>query len=63
MLLDGSGVGAVDAAGLGVLVLLEKRAAEAGVRLTLHQPSPALRAMLYATALASLFLPDESSPR
>jgi anti-anti-sigma factor len=57
--LDASAVRAVDAAGLGVLVLLEKRATEAGVRLVLDTPSPALRAMLHATALASLFLPSE----
>jgi anti-anti-sigma regulatory factor len=56
LVLDGSAVTTVDAAGLGVLVLLEKRASEAGVVLVIEPVSAALRAMLVATALAGVFL-------
>jgi anti-anti-sigma factor len=59
--LEARGVTAFDAAGLGVLLLLEKRAAEAGVRLHLQHPSPIVVAVLRATGLAGVFGADEAA--
>lgn len=56
--LDARAVASIDGAGLGDLLLLEKRAAEAGVTLVLEHPTPMLVAVLRATGLASVFLPD-----
>lgn len=52
--LDASSVADVDAAGLGVLLLLEKRAREAGVRFVIERPSPVVVATLRAAALGDL---------
>lgn len=45
----------VDASGLGVLVLLQKRARERGLRTRLVNPSRAVRDMLQLTRLEALF--------
>ncbi len=55
LLLDGSDVISLDAVGLGVLVLIEKRAADVGVRVQLVQPSPLLAQLLRASGLATVF--------
>ena len=45
----------LDASGLGVLVLLQKRARERGLRTRLVNPARAVREMLQLTRLDSLF--------
>lgn len=56
--LDGAGVSAVDAAGVGLLLQLEKRTREAGLQWTLGRPAPVLVATLRAAGLHELL--DES---
>jgi anti-anti-sigma factor len=55
LLLNGRDVASLDAVGLGVLVLVEKRAADVGVQVQLVQPSPVLAQLLRASGLASVF--------
>ncbi len=45
----------MDASGLGVLVLLQKRARERGLRIRLLNPSRAIREMLQLTRLDAFF--------
>ena len=45
----------VDASGLGILMLIEKRARERGMRTVLSQPGTALRQLLDVTRLDYLF--------
>lgn len=52
--LDGAAVECCDAAGLGVLLLLEKRARDAGLRFVLARPAPVIVAMLRAAGLIDL---------
>ncbi len=46
---------AIDASGLGILVLIEKRARERGMRTVLQQPAAELRHLLDITRLDYLF--------
>lgn len=55
---EASHVRAFDATALGLLVLLEKRAREAGVRFVVHHPSPVMRAALRAAGLDDDLLSD-----
>ncbi len=53
--LAGDGVATVAAAGLGVLVLIEKRARDLGRRVVLVRPSAPLAAILAVSQLSDLF--------
>ena len=52
---DMHGVESIDSSGLGVLVLVYKRAAERGLRVRLHGVPPHVRELLELTRLAPLF--------
>lgn len=56
LVIDCSGTRAVDSAGLGVLVLIQRRAAEARLPVRLRCPSEELRFLLVMTRLDDRFI-------
>jgi len=55
LVIDLSGTRQVDSAGLGVLMLIQRRAAERRQSIVLRHPSDELRFLLVITKLAELF--------
>src|SRR5690606_21412158 len=55
LIIDLTGTRSVDSAGLGVLMLIQRHAAERRVTVTLKQPNDELRFLLTLTKLADLF--------
>lgn len=53
-IVEAAAVESFDAAGLGVLLLLEKRAREAGLRFVLRAPAPIVAAAIQAAGLTAL---------
>lgn len=56
LVVDMAGTRDVDAAGLGILVLVQKRAREIGVAIKLSHTQPQVRTLLQLTKLDGLFL-------
>ena len=60
--LDASGIEAIDASGLGVLVGAHRRAGRAGRRFVLAAPSPIVSRMLHLTRLDRVLYLSETVP-
>jgi|RhiMetdeSRZDD1v2_1073273.scaffolds.fasta_scaffold1582621_2 anti-anti-sigma factor len=62
LVIDLSATRQVDSAGLGVLMLVQRRAAERRQSIVLRQPSDELRFLLVVTKLVSLFEIEAEAP-
>ena len=62
LVIDLSATRQVDSAGLGVLMLVQRRAAERRQSIVLRQPSDELRFLLVVTKLVSLFEIEAETP-